>query len=373
MKLRSILIVPADSLVEKTSFPNFMLRILRSAKRRLGSSSMVYDSEIQRYGDIPAVLGKENVFFFGKLYPHFFSKSIPPFSPYPSCHGTSFAESVCEENEAKRVISRVDAVLVSVRAGMRGKLAIEEAKRVGKTVAIIDVYDHYANYGLQDVGETELCRGFRRGKDFDIYFKNDLPLGYRSDTVLPLAPCPLRPESYSFRALPKDTDIFFSGRRRVRGQADGEELLNALAGASLKIRTVMHEKRLDFLSLREYWDFLSSARIALSSSRLAWDSFRHCETGLAPKTALLAPKPYIETVGPELKDGKNAVLYETELRNGKYHLVRADDVLEKIRYYLAHPSVLEIIAEAWTRDVLVGHTIFSRSKYIVESIEKACF
>lgn len=373
MRLRSILIVPADSIVERTSLPDFMLRIFRSAKMKFVGGSMVYDSEIQRYADIPNVLGKENVFFFGKLYLHFFSKSIPPFSPYPSCHGMPSVESVCEEREAKRVISRVDAVLVSVRAGMRGKLAIEEAKRIDKPVAIIDVYDHYANYGLKDVGETELCRGFRIKKDFDLYFKNDLPLGYRNDSILPLAPCPLRPESYSFHVLPKDADIFFSGRRRVRGQADGEELLSVLKGASFKIRAFIHEKRTDFLSLREYWDFLSSARIALSSSRLVWDSFRHCETGLAPKTALLAPKPYVETVGPELKDGKNAILYETELRDGKYHLVQANEVLEKIRYYLAHPTDLEAIAEAWTRDVLASHTIFARSKYIIESIEKACF
>ncbi|MBI4134601.1 MAG: hypothetical protein HY471_00635, partial [Candidatus Sungbacteria bacterium] len=335
MKVKKILIVPAESIVEKSPaswYGGFFVDVAKYAKRKLGRATSVYDAELQRYADIPKVLGAENVLVFGKLYPHFYSSELPRLCPYPSCHGAPRARIVSESG-MREAINAVDAVLVSARAEKRGEAAIAAARKRNIPVAIIDAHDHQSNYGKGNLW-PELCRGFKHKEHFDIYFKNDLPLGYKTEYLFPLAPCPLRPESYKFRELFKDTDLFFSGKMRARDQDDGRELLAMVRSSFGNIRFFEHAARGEFLSFSDYWNFLSRSRIALSPSRSVWDSFRHCETGLAPGTALVAPRPYLETVGPPLIDGANSILYDTELRNGKYHLTNAAELIEKMRHYL---------------------------------------
>src|SRR3989344_3617716 len=346
-RMKKILVVPSEMLVEKepSSRPaRFFVRQAKRIKRRFSGTSALYDAELQRYADIPAILGRENAFVYGALYPHLHDTRIPETSPYPSCHGSP-SGTIVYGPDIPSVIGKIDAVLVSVRAGERGEECIREARRRDVPVAIIDAYDHQSNYGAADI-RKELFRGYEPKKHFDLYFKNDLPLGYRADDVLPLAPCPLRPESYGFRALGKDTDIFFSGKVRNRDQADGPAVLNLVAGAFPGAKLLGHTTHSTFLTLLEYWDLLARAKIALSPSRFVWDSFRHCEAALAPGTALVAPKPYVETTGPPLRDGVNAVLYDTEFdrADGKFHLKNGADLVEKIRYYLEHVDARERLA-----------------------------
>jgi len=130
-------------------------------------------------------------------------------------------------------------------------------------------------------------------------------------------------------------------------------------------------RRRTFLTTLRYWRYLAESQMTLSPSGKSWDSFRHCEVGLAPASVLIAPKPFLETVGPPLRDGVNAILYDTELRAGKYHLANAPLLVEKIRHYLDHPQEREAVAIAWSRDVLSGHTVLARSRYILENMERA--
>lgn len=371
MSIKKILIVPSEMLVEKepsSRAARFLVRGAKRLKRKISGTSSLYDAELQRYADVPAILGRENAFIYGALYPHLYSDYIPETSPYPSCHGSLRGTTVYRE-DISSLMGKVDAVLVSVRAGARGDECIREARKRGVPVALIDAYDHQSNYGAADVW-GELFRGYERGKHFDLYFKNDLPLGYRTNDVLPLAPCPLRVESYQFRAMPKSTDIFFSGKTRNRDQADGPAVLDLIMCFFPNVELLGHKTHGSFLTLRTYWDKLSGAKMALSPSRFVWDSFRHCEAALAPGTALIAPRPYVETVGPPLRDGVNAILYDTEFdpSDGRYHLKNGADLIEKIRSYLDNPGARERLAAAWATDVRAGHTIRARSQYILEEV-----
>lgn len=373
MKIKKLLIVPADSLVENepaSPYAAFLFSAAKYVKRSIAGMPSVYDAELQRYADIPKILGQENTLILGRYYPHFHLPTPPPASPYPSLHGTPPGRAVGAPNLAA-AMPEVDALLVSVRAGARRDIAVKEARKRDIPIAMIDAFDHQSNYGAADI-RKELCRGFKKGEHFDLYFKADLPLGYASDYILPLAPVPLRPESYQFSTLPKNISIFYSGKHRIKGQPDGAEIVDAVGNnfdnAVLLDHSVGHKT---FLTNREYWDYLSRSLIALSPSRFVWDSFRHCEAGLAPGTALVAPRPYVETTGPALRDGVNALLYETELRSGKRYLVDGKGFVEKIKYYLARPQELVKVAEAWHKDVLAGHTILARSKYILKSMEEA--
>ena len=78
----------------------------------------------------------------------------------------------------------------------------------------------------------------------------------------------------------------------------------------------------------------------------------------------------MEVVGPLLEDGVNAILYETEFRDGKYYLTRTGELVEKIKHYLSNDARRERIANRWASDVRGGHTGVARSRYILQSIEK---
>ncbi len=374
MKIENLLIVPSDRIVlaqQARGQRSYLAldRIVKYLKTRLSKSRPLYDGEMQFYDDMPVVLGKENTFVFGEYQRQYFSETVPDDCPYPSCCKTPEPRFV-SQGELEYVIKEVDALLVSTRAGQRGTIAIEKAKASDVPVAIIDFQDHESNYGSSDI-KKELCRGFIPGKQFDLYFKKDLPLGYWTETILPLCPIPVRPESYEFREVVQEVDIFYSGRKRMeRCQPERSEVVDFVRENIDNTLILEHDSRSSFKSTREYCNYLSKCKIALSPSGRVWDSFRHCEVGLTKTAVLLTPKPYVETVGPYLEDDKNAILYDVELVDGRYHLKDSNALAEKIRYYLNNTGELDKIQNAWNKDVLSGHTIAARSQYIIESMGK---
>ena len=369
MIIKKILIVPSKRLVQQTE--NHGKSLVFKSKYFINSllkRNIAYDAELQWYGDIPDILGKNNVFMLGQIPNLFFSKSIPQYCPYPSCLGTS-KPTFINLKQLNEAVKDVSAVLISSRSGERGKIAINEAKLNDIPVAILDFNDHESLYGFKDI-ENEIYRDFSFGKDFDFYFKKDLPIGYKKDNLIPLAPTPLRPSSYSFKKYNIDYDIFYSGTSHngacQEDRIEGIELIKKNFANSLVIE---HEKMKNFISTKKYWSYFTKSSIAFSPSGLSWDSFRHCEIGLTKTTVLFAPVPYIETVPPFLQDGVNAILYDTEIRGNKCHIKNKNSFIEKINYYLGNPSKLNQIASNWFEDVMNGHTVFSRSKYILESLE----
>lgn len=371
MALKNILVVPVRTLIDReASSGSSIVGVVKRLKRSVGTSTSVYDAEIMFMGDLPKVLGAAHVFQLGAYYPHLHDAHVPSSAPYPSAHGTPEA-TVIRERDVEDVLSKVDAVFVSTRSGEAGDTVRTLAKKRDIPIAMIDMPDHAELYGSSHVPE-ELTYSFVKGRDFDLYFKKDLPLGYRSDSILPLVPVPVRPESYRFPKIKKDLDIFYSGRTRSGCQADRPEAVDAVTATFENVEIIEHDiKRKTFFTVEEYWRDLARARFALSPSGKSWDSFRHTETGLSPLTALVAPKPYIETTGPALEDGKNAVLYDVVFRDGKYHLADAPALIERIRYYLDHQDEREMLANTWQSEVREGHTILARSRYIIQEMEKA--
>ncbi|MCK4821338.1 glycosyltransferase family 1 protein [bacterium] len=369
MEVKKLLIVPSERIIAKQANESVLIKIAKGLKSKIRPGQLQYDGEMQFYGDMPLVLGKENVYVFGQYHKHYFSKTVSDECPYPSCCLTPESTFV-SEGQLDSIFNDIDAVLVSSRANERAEIAIQKARAKSVPVAIIDFADHESNYGSEDIAK-EICRGFIYGKDFDLYFKKDLPLGYKTETILPLCPIPIRPQSYEFREVVQEVDIFYSGRKRLeRCQPERSEVVDFVRENFNNSLILEHDIRNSFMSIREYWANLDKSKIALSPSGRVWDSFRYCEVALTESTVLLAPKPYVETVAPYLEDGNNAILYDTELKDGRYHLKDSNDLVEKIKHYLNNSTELEKIAKAWRRDVLAGHTIAARSKYIIDCIAK---
>lgn len=375
MTIKKILVVPSDRIVklqkpEKDSDKRGVLRkFAHHIKYKLGRGQLQYDAEMIFCSDIPIVLGQENVFVLNSYQKHYFRKKVPDNCPYPSCLNPPVPTFISEQ-QLSYVMREVNAVLVSSHAGLRGFKVIEKAKVKDIPVAIIDVRDHESDYSSADI-QKNMYGDFVFKEQCDLYFKKDLPVGYKTDTLLPLVPTPVRPESFEFKNLAKETDIFYSGRRRKdKCQPDRAETVELVRENIKNADIVEHEGRSSFMPIREYWDKLSRCRISLSPSGRVWDSFRHCEVGLAKSTVLLVPRPYLETVEPYLEDGENAILYDTELRGCRYHLKNKSEFIEKVKHYLNDESRLQKMADRWKNDVMTGHTIAARSKYIIESMEK---
>lgn len=362
MTVKKLLFIPSERLLWQTS---------TALKSWLLGHELPHHAEIQYAGDLPTVLGHDNVFVLGRYYPHVFSNTIPDQCSYPSCHGAP-RPTFISQRQLNRTMSQVNAVLISSLAGHDTiKEIVKLARSRDLPIAILDMPDYDTLYGASDLSER-LTLGYQFGRDFDLYFKKDLPIGHQTEHILPFSPIPVRPESYSFNNLPKQHSIFYSGRKREdQSSPERAQIVSLVEAKIAQTNIVTHDARNTFSSARQYWDNLASAYIALSPSGRCWDSFRHCEVGLAPATAIMLPQPFIETAGPSLIDGKNCLLYDVTLKAGRYYLANPSDVISKLKHYLQHLDQLASIADQWKKDVLSGHTILSRSHYIIDSMQTA--
>tara|TARA_Y100001935_G_scaffold248077_1_gene244796 strand:- start:12447 stop:13571 length:1125 start_codon:yes stop_codon:yes gene_type:complete len=374
MKIKKILVVPSSRIINSESnlpsrrFKNTMRKIKNIFRKRF----LIYDGELIFYADIPKILGKDNVYVLGVYHSHLLDPKIQQYCPYPSCHGTPAATFI-DEKELSSVMAEVDAVLISTRSGNRGDMARIEAGKQSVPIAIFDFTDHEANYGSKNI-KDKLCYDYQLGRDYNLYFKKDLPLGFETDTIQPIAPVPVRVGSYDFSIYNKDYSVFYSGRgREDKCQNDRKETIDLVYNSDIKNTLLIdHNDRKTLMTTREYWDNISKSNFCLSPSGRVWDSFRHAEIGLSPNTAIIAPKPYVHTVGPKLIDGVNSILYDTELVGGKYSLKNKSKLLEKINYYINNDSKRVKLAEQWSSDVVHGHTTYSRSMQLIKKMQE-CF
>lgn len=367
MTIRTLLLVPSDRI--SVPYDSTLRYRVQQMKYAITGEAGTYDGELQFYGDIPKILGKDNTFVYRRYRPHLHSSRLPEGCPYPSCHNSPHGTSIKKDTVAA-VIKKVDAILLSPWAGDRVQEVITLSRKHNKPIAMIDHRDHETLYGVVDK-RKEMLHGYEQGRDYDIYFKRELFMDHQTDRILPLSPLPIRPESYHFPEVAKDKSIFYSGRPRPKlCQADRMDAVELVKKHIPNALIFEHESRKDFLTAREYLMSLARSKMALSPSGKSWDSFRHTEVAYAPDTMIIMPKPYIEITGRAPQDGVHGIIYDTDLRDdGKYHLSKPKELLERLTYYLEHDEERIKCANAWKQLVSEDHTIHARSKYILKSME----
>jgi len=361
MTIKKILIVPSKRL---------QINYVELIKNRVYRQELPHHAEIQYAGDLPSVLGPDNVFVIGQYYPSVFAANFPLSCPYPSCHGAT-RPTFIKRKQIDKTLRQVDAVIISA-IGEPDLIAqvIKRARRFNLPVAILDIPDYDTLYGDPDIYE-HLTLDFKVRRDYDIYFKKDLPKGFGTDLILPFGPIPVRPSSYHFIEKQKTKSVFYNGRKREdQSSPERAQIVEAVQEKIPDTNIMTHDDRSTFITNRQYWDFLSQARVALSPSGRCWDSFRHCEVGLAPNVAIMLPKPFIETCGPPIRDGHNAIVYDVVLRDRRYYLADANVTLQKLKNYLQKPEELERLAKNWRQDVLSGHTVEARSRYLINMMRE---
>ena len=372
--IKRLLIVPAAVTLaayapnrQRAEAPG-MLRRLRAAVSGI-PEEFLFCGEVLHYAEMVSLLGAANVLMLGQIHPAYFDSSVRAACTHPSCRGTPRPTFVSEA-ELGGLLAGVDAAVVSVRGGARAARVLEECRARGILVAMIDFFDHEeAMDGANP--SVDIYRGFLPGRDFAIFFKKELTANRRTSWNYPLAPVPVRPSSYRFRARAKLSPIYYSGRPRPeKCQPERAEVVDAIIAEWGEGVVARKTSLRSFDSVQRYWERLDRAWMALSPSGRVWDSFRHCEIGLSGTTLLVAPRPYVETMGPPLVDGHNALLYETECRAGRFHLKDREALMQRLRDTLRQPDLMRAMAARWQHDILAGHTLEARARYILETMSR---
>lgn len=326
-------------------------------------------TEHYHYADIVECLGSDSVHMLGKYYPEYIQTDFDPYTRYPSLHNTPIIKHIFGSIEDIN-IEQYDAIIIGIRSGELGEKLRKRALKKNIMVVIIDYFDHldvYANPTLECV-----TRGLVWKKDFDLYFKHDLPLMVNEEYLLPIAPMPIRNKAYpkiNVQWKNKNTPIFYSGRSGHRPRADRIQLCEEI-GRRINGSKIVEIGPYEKISIVDYANNLANTKIALSPSGKVWDSTRHSETGLYLNVPLI-PKPDCQTVNNLIKNDINALQYEIEINkvSGIYQVKCIDDLIEKINYYLEHDQDLMGMAAKWRQEILESHTTLARAQYMLRNIE----
>lgn len=324
-------------------------------------------AEVLHYADVAALLGAGRTFIVGAYYPDYTRSSPGPYSRYPSLCKTPAGTPV-RERDVGDLLPHVDAVVIGTRAGAVGDRVRRLAKARGVFVAMLDHCDDLAVYGSPEA--APLTGGLRYGYDYDLYFKHDIPLGRASGTLLPLAPMPVRPES--FPQVPADgrrpIPVFYRGQQRLTVLRGDRAQLAALLRDRIPGAVIDNQPVRKTYALAAYWRDLARARIAFSPSGKVWDSTRHTEAAMFGCVPLM-PLPDCETVRGAVRDGEQIVGYRTaRLPDGRYAVVDPEGTIDRVRDLLRDERALERMGRAWRDTVLAHHTTRARAHYLLEAI-----
>jgi len=375
--VKKVLVVPSEWITTYSGRDNHRFRsaLSHAARGRLAEARRAWANrylctEVQHFGDLPKVLGPENVFIVGRYYPEYEWNRLPADTRYPSLHKTPAGTHVPPE-EAVALVRRVDAVVVGARSRGLGEAVRREARRTDVPIALLDYFDHLEVY--DDPRPTIVTRGLERGRDYSVYFKHDLPIGMASEALCPLAPMPVRAESFPGRLDPftaRDIAVFYRGQKRP-GVLRSDRTAIADAMAAIPGAVIDNQERLASETLEGYWAKLQRTKVALSPAGKVWDSTRHCEAamfGCAP----LMPEPDCETVGRAGFSDAHALRYKARrLGAGAYDIEDVQGIVEKVTHYLNNTEKLARVAGQWRDEVIAHHTTEARARYLVQQLERS--
>lgn len=377
MSIQRVLIVPSEFVTtySKRRLWKFK-RVCKALRyRRFQTAFEVMNAhmlvaEVLHYADIPKILGVENTYMVGRYYRDYTRKSIPRHTRYPSLHKTPKGTYI-DESELAEVIKKVEAVIICKRAGSLGDRARSLARKHDVFMAVVDHFDDLELYKNPDT--KPLTDGLRYGQDYHLYFKHDIPLGRASDTLLPIAPMPVRVESYpvaAWNGYQRDISVFYRGQQRLGVLRGDRHQLAELIRSHIPSAVIDNQPKRKTFSVKEYWEKLARSLIAYTPSGKVWDSTRHCETALFGCVPLI-PQPDCETVNSAVRNGENAIAYETQrTRNGEYVVVNVKKTLDRVKEVLSDGIELPRIAESWRQEVFVNHTTEARARYLVDAINQ---
>lgn len=273
-------------------------------------------------------------------------------------------------------IKKYDAFIVSSHTSKQIAQRIYDQKSERSKLAIIEHEDHddLANRPR----DVELYRGFERGRHFDLYFKKDLPLDVIRENLFPLAPDPLRAESFpqtSEKSMHlRKNSVFFSGIVNKKTTKDHrsillEELTKLPGSKIIRIDVKDHyAKNID--TNAALFAELQNSKFVICAPGRSWTTTRISMAAYFGCVPILS-EPDIQTVDLPLIDGKNCILYPN-LRFASNELRRevSAQLGKRILKLSSEPSRLSEMAALFKEMYLSDHSTLARANYIKSILEK---
>ena len=368
-----ILISPTFLVTKKylTSFTdNILINLLKLKKSH---KIELINGELNHYGEISKILGKDNVFYLDEIHPiylkdycinYFRDKNNQKLiESYPSNFNFDIQKYISIEDVLEKK-QRFDFAIFSVKSFEKNFKIIDFLKSINTKIAMFDKLDDQEIYFKDE--NFKISDKYRF--NYDLIFKQDIPLNNSESNVYPIAPIPclLKKKIVSEKENNnKNYNFYFSGdyRKNVtrKDRLDIAEFVKKeFNKSSINITT----GRRSFISKKEQENILNSSKINISPSGKVWDSYRHCELANYG-SPILIPKSNCKTAPGEFKDMENCILYETKKINNDYEITDYNKLKIKIKIILEDDDIRAKIFNNYFSLIKNYHTRYKRSEYIV--------
>ena len=242
--------------------------------------------------------------------------------------------NLISKEESLKSLTNFDYILSSSRFDDLYFNVLVKAKKLDIPIAMIDAHDDEPVY---DLGKPYLLKSQRH--PYNLLFKQDLPIGLRSNKILPLSPLPYPSgKNYIFKETKSFKSIFFSGADRPNiTRSDRGIICNYIEQNFLDSRIFLNKPKLPE-NLYEYLN--KESLIQLSPSGRVWNSFRHCSAAI-DSPVLVIPQNDCELTWDVFKDEENCITYDPNkldeknlntLRSKIETVIKDDQLSKKIRY-----------------------------------------
>ncbi len=331
-----------------------------------------YLMEHYHYAHFPHILGKENTFIIGEYYQDYLTKSIPPYTRYPSLHNSPEATHISFK-DAINSITDYDAVIIGIRSGEYGESLRKIAKKKDILVAYLDYSDHPQIYRTKTSNQKNIIfRGLKKHNDFDIFFKHDVPISFDDNDVHPICPMPLSIENYPDLEIKnfenRNINISFLGRLHDKLQKERGVMVNFLQ----KNFNKTYFKRYGFndinrQSLIDYSKVLQNSKIIFSPSGKVWDSVRHAEAACYKSVPLIS-KPYCKLANNLNINKSNSIFYDLRLKKNDFEIININQLEEKINHILNNENIFNELSNNWYKEIKNKNTLLKRAEYLINII-----
>lgn len=326
-------------------------KFFRSLKAGLTSGLRKFEidhllcAEVMHYSALPKYADK--VYVLGNFYKEYVKPMVGRNTHYQSL---GFAEGFLPfpEDHLSKVISDVDAVLVSTRSKCK-EVVLQRANDLDKVIAVIDHFDDPEIYNATMLSDAQIYRAIDDLESFDLYLKHDVPLGLTRDKLIPIAPMPttLVPLQESFQ---KKDSVIFAGRFNYSDRPESaraefiEDLRQRLPDATF------YNTGETPLSRAEFSNLMCAAKICVSPPGKVWDSTRHSES-VVFKALPLISKPNCEILGTL----SGAIFNDANMED------RVEEILSRGSTYLS-------AFDQWASCVREHHSLDARARLLVEKL-----
>jgi len=372
-----ILISPTFLITKKyltNFFDNFLINYLKLKKSH---KIELINGELNHYGEISKIIGSDNVFYLDEIHPIYIKKYCSDYfknnknykliESYPS----NFNYEKQNYTTLKEVLNKnikFDFAIFSVKSFDKNFEIIEYLKSINTIVIMFDKLDDPNIYFKEK--NYKITKNYKY--NFDLIFKQDIPLWNKEKNVFPIAPIPSVVKNLKEKdniTENKSNYFYFSGDYRKNiTRKDRFDIIEFLKKEFDNSFVNLTSHRKIFLSKQKQDKLLFNAKINISPSGKVWDSYRHCEL-INYGSPILIPKPNCKTASGEFKDMENCIMYETQNHNNDFELVDKVNLKKKIEAVLRSAKTRKYMYENYFNLVTNYHSRYKRSEYIINILK----